>query len=193
MTMMQALKIHGVDAPRFVSALGAISIGEGGGSGMRLPSHTFHGGEEPKDDVSAPRWWHDETLLTREREEMSRWFPGFLEVPPEDGEDRPPVWFGSLDNGISPQKVIIAHRFDHALPAVIPMKKPAPRRNPKGGWHAIPHYYVSGNLCVASAEDWDPEAMTAAAAIAWAAHWFACHKEWLLHGEWPAEGVPSAA
>lgn len=190
MSMVSLLARHGVDAPRVITATGGLSIG-GSAQGLQVAPHTFHGGDEPTPVAGdGVPWWHDEAALKRERAEMNVWFPGFVEL--EVDGDAPPVWFGSIDTGRGIRDVVVGHRTDHSLPVVMPVK-PVARRPKNGKLIQSPHLYTTGNLCVADTADWDPSIHTAATVVAWAAHWYACHMDWLLLGVWPSDGYSVAA
>lgn len=124
MTMTSLLRAFGHDAPRRVTASGSVlfdAVATPAQSGIRMSPHTFHGGvSEPPIEATDSRWWSEATALEREREEMAAYFPRFVEVP---GDDRlPPAWGGTLDTGRGRFDVLIAHREDHSLPAVIPIR-----------------------------------------------------------------------
>lgn len=183
------LRQHGILAPRIVSALGAVSVG--GGGGLRVEPHTFHGGNDPVDGGSAGAgWWTAPGGLDRERASMSKYFPGFVEMP-GDGSG-PPVWSGPVNTGRGTFRVAIVHRADHGLPAVIPLKRDLGRSS-KGLRVRPPHLYLSGALCIASESDWDASKHDASTVLAWTAHWFACYVEWVLTGQWPSEGISDVA
>src|SRR4051794_20697414 len=112
MSMEGLLKMHGVDAPRFISAKGGLSIGTLA-SGFRITPHTFHGGEEAV-DLTPDVWWRDRDSRARDREAMRTWFPDFAEFEPQ--EDTPPAWVGTIDVGYGLRKIGVVNRGDHGLP-----------------------------------------------------------------------------
>lgn len=191
MGLASLLSHFGIDAPRIVSAVGRVDVG-GSGPGIAITPHTFHGGDDPIEAAEAvPRpWWMDLDALDRERVEMAAWFPGFREV--DRGEGEPPAWVGEIDTGRGRFRVLIAHRADRGLPWVIPFSTNL-GKNSKRGRVKPPHLYLSGRLCVAAQDDWDPARDTAVQVVAWTAHWLACYVEWFVTDRWPSEGVRDVA
>ncbi len=197
MSMAGLLAKFGHDAGRWVSADGRVSIAPAstGSSGYSIRPHTFHGGEDPVDSSrpssSRQRWWADESAMEAERAVMASAFPGFEEVPGD--EQNPPAWYGVLDSGRGKFPVFLVHRWDHELPAVVPVQLTRRGKAKGKGWVKAPHLYLSGNLCVADVSDWNASQNTMADVVAWAAHWHACYVEWLSTDKWPSEGVLDAA
>lgn len=160
--------------------------------GLALPSHTFHGGEEPASATTQDtKWWNDPAAIQRDREAMRRYFPSFTEVPAT--ADSPPSWQGTIDSGRGRFSILLKHRADHGLPSVVPISPTVRLRS--AGRRAVksPHLYMSGNLCVASADDWDADRDSMATVVAWVAHWHACYVEWFAGGQWPTEGFHASA
>ncbi len=191
MSMFGALRLHGVTAPRIVTATGQLVVGgtAAATSGLKVTPHTFHGGEEPQVQLTTARWWQDEAALERDRSEMSKYFPDFRELDRSDG---PPEWIGVINTGRGRHTVTIAHQVDHGLPRVTPANQRL-GRSKRGLWLHSPHRYLTGNLCFAALEDWDPDRDSIATVVAWVAHWYACYNEWLLVGDWPVPGFSDAA
>lgn len=182
MSLASAMKYHGMTLDRWMDSTGKVHHGaRPTAAAMPLASHTFHAGEEATDDTKQPKWWLEEDAMTREREQMRTWCPQFTEFPGND--EQPPMWHGTINTGMTTFSVAIVHRVDHGLPFIVPIGEGTRLRK------STPHRYVNGNLCVASAEDWDPTEHTAAIAVGWAAHWFSCYIDWLFSGckTWPLE------
>lgn len=196
MSMAGLLAKFGHDAGRWVSPAGRVSIAPAalGGSGYRVAPHTFHGGDDPADPENlsrTDRWWLKDGAMARERAIMAEAFPSFEEIAGD--EHNPPAWVGAIDTGRGKFPIFLLHRWDHGLPAVVPVKLVRRGKNRGRGWTKAPHLYTSGNLCVADADDWRAETNTMADVVAWTAHWHACYVEWLVADRWPSDGVLDAA
>lgn len=194
MTIAGMLRKHGHDTPRYVDGSGKVKFKTGitaAVSGLAVTPHTFHGGEQHTPPVTSEKWWETPGILERDREEMRVHFPSFYEVP-ADGE-HPPAWAGVIDTGRGRFPVIICHRTDRSLPSIVPAEPNQRQRRQGRHLRKSPHLYLNGNLCVAAAEDWDPERDSIATVVAWTAHWHACYVDWLASGRWPTEGVGTRA
>jgi hypothetical protein len=190
MTIANVLRLNGIDVPRSISPTGRVIFQTGNEESpvyAPLKPHTFHGGLETPDGEPTRDWWTEPGALDSEMFAMETWFPGFSLIPQESSE--PPAWFGSIQTGRGTFDVVVQHRRDHGLPLVIPIR---PKRFERSDSFRrripSPHLYLSGNLCVASAEDWSAREDTAATVVGWAAHWYAMYAEWLFTGHWPTEG-----
>ena len=199
MTIQQLLRHHGHNCARrvlpsgrlvFDSAATRLSLGAAT-PGLQMSSHTFHGGDEVEDGSDGPPWWMSNSALDRDRAEMDRFFPSFVEIPGDSSTA--PAWFGTVETQAGEFKVGIVHRFDHTLPAVVPLAPKRRGRQRGRRFEAAPHLYTNGNLCVASVEDWDETRDSVATVVAWAAHWHAFYVEWLFTGRWPAESYVAEA
>ena len=189
MTIQQLLRHHGFNCARRVLPSGRLTFdvptASGSPLGLAVTTHTFHGGSESIDDVEKAPWWLAPNALERDRAAMAEYFPTFSEVARD--ADRPPAWFGSIDTKFGGFNVGIVHRFDHGLPAVIPINPEARGRRRGRQYIRAPHTYTNGNLCIAATDDWEPARDTVATVVAWTAHWHAFYVEWLFTGKWPAE------
>jgi hypothetical protein len=205
MTIATLLGHFGIHVPRYVTMDGQI-VFDGvtpvaGGVGFTHPSHgsvtpvarhTFHGGEDLPEDGpdGSEEWWNDETAIARHVEAMKEHFPNFVYVPAED--DMAPFFIGDINTGRGHFKIGVVMRRDQALPTVRVVAGPKLGVSVSGRWKPSPHLYLSGNLCVADRDDWNPEEHTAATVTAWAAHWLAAFTEWRITRRWPVEGVQSS-
>jgi hypothetical protein len=163
-------------------------------SAIPVTAHTFHGGDDPSDEVgdSEARWWDEPGLLSRDIEEMSEHFPQFRLIWPDSST--PPIWVGVIDLGLGANyEIAIFHRMDHGLPAVRPVTPQKRGRQYGRVWVKSPHLYTSGNLCVADGSDWNSSRDTTVTVVAWAAHWHACYQEWFFTGTWPIESYEAEA
>lgn len=191
MTILSLLRHHGYNVERRVSPTGKVLFGPVAAASVVVTTtpvkqHVFHGGDDPVDQIpkTLPNWWLDASIIERDRRAMALHFPYFVEVV--GTEDRPTAWVGTVDTGYGVFGVRIQHRADHGLPHVVPAY---PKRARRGGQLVeSPHTYVSGNLCVAAQEDWDPNTDTTATVVGWIAHWHAAYVEWLFTDTWPMEG-----
>ena len=195
MTIAGMLRKHGHDTPRYVDGSGRVRFKTGTTatvSGLAVTPHTFHGGKQhtPPSGASG-KWWETPGIIERDREEMRAHFPSFYEVPADD--ECPPAWAGVIDTGRGKFPVIICHRTDLSLPSVVPAVPNQRQRREGRHVRKSPHLYLNGNLCVAAAEDWNPERDSIATVVAWAAHWHACYVDWLTSGQWPTEGIGARA
>lgn len=157
-----------------------------------VTNHTFHGGKEPNDaPKSSGAWWDDPQQIQPHIDAMEQTFPQFLYVPADD--DHSPAWFGQIDTGRGKFMISVIPRHDRGLPAIVPMK--GLRFGMQAGryWVPSPHLYISGNLCIADRDDWNPDEHTVATATAWTAHWLAAYTEWRITRRWPVEGVRARA
>jgi hypothetical protein len=188
MSLTNLLKMHGVKSPRIVTAVGGVVVGSSA-TGLTIPSHTFHGGDEGLDVAPSGHWWEADGAMDSEREDMKTYFPGFEEI---SGPDGVPMWRGRIDTGRGTFEVTVVHRLDHGLPRVVPAKKSLGRSR-RGVFVPPPHVYTSKNLCVADESDWNPARDNASAVVAWACHWFACYVDWFIGMPWPSEGVKADA
>lgn len=186
MSMLGLLRLHGVNAPRIVTATGGLVVGGTSSAGISLSPHTFHGGEQTI--ATAPSseeiWWKADGAQDRDREQMAQWFPGFVEVT-ETGEA--PRWRGTIDSGRGKHVVDVIHQIDHSLPRVEPHNRRLGRSR-RGLWNDAPHRYLNGNLCVAASDDWNPTEDSIATVVAWVAHWYACYADWFASDRWPVSG-----
>ena len=198
MTIVDLLRRHGHNCTRRVLPSGLLVFDDAlpAGStpaGMPLKQHTFHGGEPPQEQdtgYTSP-WWLESGSLDRERAAMAEHFPRFMLV--EGTADLPPAWAGAVRARRAEFQIMVMHRRDHGLPTVVPVSPKARRRWVGRRLIGAPHLYTSGDLCVAAAEDWDPEIDTVATVVGWAAHWHACYVEWFFTGKWPTEGYRADA
>lgn len=200
MSIAALLRHHGVRTPRFVTVDGRIVFDKVAMTGAgpvhsqygpvtAVAPHRFHGGvEQPDDEPSSSdiTWWDDEALLRRNVDAMTKSFPNFVYLPPEDG--LPPSWAGVIDTGRGTFEVLVMTRTDQGLPSVA-VDNHRFGLNAGSRWVRPPHLYASGNLCVAERSDWNPGEHTAATVTAWAAHWLAAYTEWRITRRWPVEGV----
>lgn len=195
MTIAGILRRHGHDIPRYVGPNGRVTFHispHTAASGLAIQPHTFHGGTEHEPDAGpAEQWWKNQETLKRDREAMKKFFPSFVELEASDSEA--PGWYGKLDTGRGTFPILVRHRTDQTLPSVVPFAPSIRQRHQGKRTLKSPHLYLNGNLCVASAEDWDPNRDTIATVIAWAAHWHLCYGEWYVSGIWPTEGLDSVA
>lgn len=204
MTMPALLSRYGMNDVRFVTANGQIIFdgvtraADGAfthpthGTVTAVAKHTFHGGVAQSDagaDDEQP-WWHDEAAIGRHVAAMREAFPQFTYVPASDGGT--PCWWGELDTGRGRFTVAVLLRRDRGLPFISVLGR---RLGAQSGrrWDRPPHVYLSGDICVASSDEWLPDDHTAATATAWAAHWLAAYTEWRFRRQWPAEGVHAVA
>ena len=193
MTITDVLRINGVNTPRFASPTGRLQFQTEPSrvEGLPLKSHTFHGGEDVEVEEDAQNcWWMSDGSMELERASMAKWFPSFTEYAGD--ENSPPAWGGTIDTGRRKFNVLFLHRWDRGLPRVIPVTPKSLKR--QFGYRVVnspPHIYTSGNLCVASEEDWDPEGDDMTTVIAWTTHWLANYVEWTFTGKWPSEGYQS--
>lgn len=187
MTLIDALQHLGYKNSRWVSPSGRLVFAAPSASApaRAVEPFRFHGGADPVVLDVSPWWLNDETYIARERAEMAASFPHFTYFEPEG--DLPPTWFGSIDTGYGVFKVMILHRADGSLPAVVPVA-PKNRARSTTRQKLSPHLFDNGNLCVAREEDWDRGQHTVATVVAWAAHWHACYATWFVTGRWPIEG-----
>ena len=192
MTLLQALRALGHEAPRWVSPSGRLVFSDPGREAQPVKPHTFHGGKDVAEDANAavPRWWQTDAEQTRDKAAMAEAFPSFTRL---DNPERPPAWHGTIDTGYGRFDILIQHRLDHGLPYVVPIS-PSKRQREQGRRIArAPHLFDSGALCVADQSDWDSEEDTTATVVAWAAHWHACYVSWFSNGQWPTSALrPSA-
>lgn len=203
MTIAALLRHHGVNVPRWVSVDGRIvfdnvtttpasSTHPIHGTVTPVANHTFHGGEDPPADSGNEEspWWEDAHRLNRHRRAMEDSFPGWKYLEPTEGLG--PSWGGTIDTGRGKFLVAIYTRRDEGLPMVMVL---GPKLGVNAGrrWIPAPHLYLSGSLCVAAAEDWDPKEHTVATVVAWAAHWLAAYTEWRMSRCWPVEGSQGIA
>lgn len=159
--------------------------------GFPMTTHAFHGGDEPAEATGKVAWWLIPGALDRDRAEMQKYFPGFVEIGGEI--DLAPAWVGVIETRVGEFQIAVIHRFDHGLPKVVPVE-PKKRTRRKGRrLIEAPHTYTSGNLCIAAQQDWDPARDSVANVVAWAAHWHAFYVEWLFTGIWPSEGFVAEA
>ncbi len=184
--------------PRFVTVAGQIVAGNqvvSTANGHYHPElgrvtsvrrHTDHGGM-PLHEAAGPQWWErDPERLELEAAAMTAAFPGF---EPVETRGRP-AWWGVLDTGRGHFEITVVHRGDHGLPYVVPSKPSLFRRKEGRRFRWAPHRYSDGNLCVASAEDWDADRDEASTVVGWAADWLATFTTWRITGRgWPCEGV----
>lgn len=196
MSLPSLLRRVGHSVPRGVSIDGRIVTGSAArvavaaGAATWMQPHTFHGGADPTEPEVSTYWWTDAAARARDVEAMAAAFPGF--VLTEEGGTYD--WGGVLDTGRGRFRVKIVGSAAGALPTVVPVQ---PRRlgRREGRWYVnSPHLYLSGNLCVADRDDWDPQRHTTATVVAWTAHWLAAFTDWRFGGCWPTEGfTPDAA
>lgn len=167
------------------SQSGAASVG------FPMPTHTFHGGDEPVEASGNDPWWLEAGALDWDRAHMTRYFPGFVEI--SGSADLAPAWFGRIETRVGKFEIAVIHRFNRSLPKVVPIKPK--KRIRRRGRRLIdaPHMYTNGHLCVAATDDWDPARDSVATVVAWAAHWHAFYVEWLFTGVWPSEGYVAEA
>jgi len=201
MTIANLLKLHGHNVQRAVSPTGrmifrniastAAATAAKLASPMPIKPHTFHGGANPVEKLTTTPepWWFDDEVMDRDRKAMALYFPGFTETPAT--KVVPPSWVGTIDTGYGVFGVRMQHRLDHGLPAVVPDRPK--RRLVRGMQVDSPHLFLSGNLCVANADDWDPSTDTIATVVGWTAHWHAAYVDWNFTGIWPMEGYESDA
>lgn len=201
MTIAQLLSLNGARTPRYITVAGRTVFGSvsATASGLIHPEHgpvtqvadhTFHGGADVEDEGHA-HWWEDDVRIVRHIAAMKQSFPGFDYVA-ADGE-LAPHWRGQIDTGRGAFRIGVFLRHDEGLPFVKVLSKQRLGRNCGGRFVPSPHLYVSGALCIADQDDWDPQAHTAATATAWAAHWLAAFTEWRIMLKWPVEGAHAAA
>lgn len=195
MTIAGMLRKLGHNTPRYVDHSGRVRFKPSTNSavnGFAVTPHTFHGGEEHMPPLdTGRRWWEMPEVLDRDRQEMRVHFPEFREIPASEG--LPPAWIGSIDTGYGRFSIAVCHRTDRSLPCVIPLA-PKQRRRSEGRFNKqSPHLYLNGHLCVAAADDWNPERDSIATVVAWTAHWHACYVEWHASGQWPTEGFEARA
>jgi len=197
MSIASLLSHHGADVPRYVAVDGRIvfdgvSITAGGavhealGPVTAVRDHTFHGGEDHVDARLAKPWWTATSELSRHANAMQRSFPGFVYT--EANSSAGPRWTGAIDTGRGKFTLEIELRPDRALPR-LRVIGPKLGAFSSGRWVPSPHLYVSGNLCVADRNEWDPDQHDAATAVAWGAHWLAAYTEWRMSRHWPADGT----
>ena len=190
MTIASILKKHGHNAQRGVSATGKLIFGAALARqsvvAMPLKTHNFHGGVTPIDAAtSVSHMSSDSALFARDRLEMSKFFPSFIEVTQADGS---PAWVGTIDTGRGSFPIRVEHRNGRALPRVIPIELTQRSRTRSGHTVKSPHLYLNGDLCVAGQDDWDPSTDSIATVVAWAGHWHAAYVEWFVTDNWPTEG-----
>ncbi|MDQ4114643.1 MAG: hypothetical protein M3306_26645 [Actinomycetota bacterium] len=210
MSMASLLGCFGLNTLRYITSTGEVifdgvtpSLAVAGGAvtythkthGTVMPvePHSFHGGEERQDSIDNATWWStNQDELQRHIDAMATFFPGFIHVPAT--ADLAPTWLGQINTGRGTFEIAIMLRRDRGLPAVVPIGKKKFGRSVNGRWVQSPHLYLSGNLCVAGGDDWNPDVHTAATATGWAAHWLAAYTEWFITGRgWPVEGVAQSA
>lgn len=197
MSLPNLLRRVGHTVPRGVSIDGRIVTGAAArvavaaGTATWVEPHVFHGGEDPTEpEESASGWWTDADARRRDIEAMAAAFPDF-QLTEEGGMYK---WEGVLDTGRGRFRIKIVDSPTKALPTVVPVQPQAFTRHEGRRFVRSPHLYLSGNLCVADRDDWDPERHTTATVVAWAAHWLAAYTDWRLSGCWPTQGfVPDAA
>lgn len=191
MTLLQALRSIGYDAPRWVSPSGRVVFSDAA-TATPVKPHTFHGGAALVEaaPTATDAWWSDPEYIAREAAAMMT-FPDFTRV---QFDDQPPGWIGTIDTGYGRFKILVQHRRDHGLPHVVPVS-PRRRERPRGrSMMRSDHLYDNGNLCVAESGDWDAWTDTAATVVAWAAHWHACYVAWRSGGGvWPTPGLRAPA
>lgn len=198
MTIASLLSDFGIQVARYVTVNGTIVFDGVArtldgyvhptlGPATRVENHTFHGGLETTDAVTADAWWDEASALQPHLDAMEFAFPHFRYLP-ASGEASP-CWAGQIDTGRGAFVVGVALRRDRGLPSVRVLNGGKLGRNHRRSWRPAPHLYIGGNLCVADQTDWDPEVHTVATATAWAAHWLAAYTEWRMINRWPVEGV----
>lgn len=190
MTIQNILKHHGFNCARTVLPSGKLVFataraGPVAAVGLPMTSHTFHGGDEPADSANEIAWWLEPDALGRDLEAMGRYFPDFMLLPGDSGSAA--AWYGPMNTQLGSFQIAVIHRFDHALPLVVPLQPSARGRRVGRRMVAAPHMYLNGNLCVAAGDDWDAQRDTIATVVAWASHWHAFYVEWFFTGKWPAE------
>ena len=198
MSIASLLSHHGVDVPRYVTVDGrvvfdGVSITASGtlvhntfGTVTPVRDHTFHGGEDHLDMMTGKPWWMDTSELDRHAIAMQLSFPGFVYAGATSS--RGPRWAGTIDTGRGKFTLEVELRADRALP---PLRVIGPKLGAfsSGRWVPSPHLYLSGNLCVADRDEWNPEEHDAATAVTWGAHWLAAYTEWRMSRRWPADGT----
>ncbi len=198
MTLPSLLRRVGIVVPRGVSVDGRVLTGRAAtaavtaGAATSVVPHMFHGGDDPAPvPCEAPPWWDDPAAREADLAAVARAFPGF-ELDSSGGGH---AWTGTIDTGRGRFAVKVIADPSGGLPTVVPvLPRALGRREGRRGFRAAEHLYVSGNLCVADASDWDSATHTSATAIAWAAHWYAAYTDWRLGGPWPTDGYrPHAA
>jgi hypothetical protein len=185
-------------APRYVTVDGIVVAGEVGvqrtPEGVTHPHygvvtpvrrHQNHGGTE-FDDVNQESWWDEHPeLLAAEKLSMGAAFPGFSLVE-LDGNIG---WRGKINTGRGRYEITILHRPGRGLPRVVPSSPGLFCRREGRRLVKSPHLFLTGNLCVARAQDWDPAREDATTVVAWTAHWLAAFSEWRVTGRWPCSGI----
>ncbi len=200
MTIAGLMRKHGQNAPRFVTAAGRVSFGGLASTsarpaeGFAIKPHTFHGGEERASVApdATQHWWDVEGALTRHREDVARFFPGFRETVSAAG-DGAPAWEGRIDTGYGFFEVRVELRSDEGLPRVRVVDTKRRGKTRRGRWIPAGHMFANGGLCVAEESDWNSTSHTVADVIAWTAHWHACYVSWLASDSWPTEGLRAVA
>lgn len=198
MSIASLLSHHGVEVPRYVTVDGRVvfdgviisssgaAVHETLGPVVAVRDHTFHDGEERHDTMTAKPWWANAFELAHHAKAMQRSFPGFVytEATPSEG----PRWTGKIDTGRGKFTLDVELRADRTLP-ILSVIGPKLGAFSSGRWTPAPHVYISGNLCVADRDEWDPAQHDAATAVAWGAHWLAAYTEWRMSRQWPADGT----
>jgi hypothetical protein len=194
MTLATLLSHVGIDVPRYVTVGGRIVLDSTTSSGpapLAVAPHRFHDGEDPAPERVAyvNAWWNtDPGARANDGAAMATHFPNFLQY----GEDGDNAYGGELNTGRGRFKILVLPHVDRSMPSIMPLHgglgRPLGRRLQRP-----PHLYTSGNLCIASATDWNPNEHTTATATAWAAHWFAAFTEWRISGRWPTDGFGAVA
>ncbi len=197
MTLPSLLRRIGVDVARGVSVDGRVLTGRAAtaaiaaGTATSVVPHTFHGGDDPPPQPAQTPWWHHTAARGSDISAVALAFPRFR----FDERDGGHTWSGTLDTGRGRFAVDVIADPARGLPRIVPVRPRGLGRNEgRRGFQPSPHLYISGELCVADASDWDPSRHTSATAIAWAAHWYAAYTDWRLGGPWPTDGYrPDAA
>ena len=202
MSLLGVLSRLSLAAPRWVTVNGVIvtdgvAVTNGvathpqHGRVTQVKPHTFHGGIEPCDVVELRPWWEDHPeQLEAEKVAMAAAFPGFR-LTRKKGLPR---WTGVIDTGRGRFTVQVTHRRHAGLIPHVEVLTPKRLGRPEGRRFVRPdHLYLSGHLCVAVEENWDPSTDDATTVVAWAAHWLAVYSEWRVRGgAWPVVGHAAA-
>lgn len=198
MSLPSLLRHIGVHIPRGVDVDGRILTGRAAGAAVAtgaataVAKHEFHGGAAPAlADAAAPSgpharaWWNtDPVARDADIAAVAAAFPGFT-YDAADGGHR---FEGVINTGRGRFRVSVVGNPRGGLPRLVPVHPRTLGRHEGRGFRRSEHLYDNGNLCVAAAEDWDPEEHNTVTCIAWAAHWYAVYTDWRLGGPWPTDG-----